>query len=89
MTETAYSNFPEKILFCIGNPSLMELQMFLGNELIDALPVNFQKITWPGYLDDLRLTLEEKHRDLLEKSNLPPVFFIDHVPSSMNQNPEG
>ena len=67
----------------------MELQMFLGNELIDSLPVNFQKITWPGYLEDLRLSLEEKHRELLEKSSQLPLFFIDHVPSSMNKNTEG
>ena len=67
----------------------MELQMFLGNELIDSLPVNFQKITWPGYLEDLRLSLEEKHMELLEKSSQLPLFFIDHVPSSMNKNTEG
>lgn len=62
----------------------MELKMFIGNSLIDSIPVIFSKITQPGYLEQLREKLEEKHADKLASGNGNPVFYIDHVPSSMN-----
>ena len=62
----------------------MELKMFIGNSLIDSIPVLFSKITQPGYLEQLREKLEEKHADQLATGNGTPVFYIDRVPSSMN-----
>ena len=58
--------------------------MFIGNNLIDSIPVIFSKITQPGYLEQLREKLEEKHADLVAAGNGTLVFYIDHVPSSMN-----
>jgi hypothetical protein len=62
----------------------MELKMFIGDSLIDSIPVIFSKITQPGYLEQLREKLEEKHADRLASATEAAVFYIDHVPSSMN-----
>ena len=62
----------------------MELKMELDNHLIDSITVSLQKITIPGYLEGLKQEMEEKHADLLKDSTSTPVFYVDHVPSSMN-----
>ena len=66
------------------NPDAMELKMFIGTNFIDALPVSFSKITLKGYLEDLCGKLAEKHMDKIEAASEQPLFYIDHVPSSMN-----
>jgi hypothetical protein len=58
--------------------------MFIGNSLIDSIPVIFSKITQPGYLEQLKAKLEEKHAESLATGKETPVFYIDRVPSSMN-----
>lgn len=58
--------------------------MFIGNSLIDSLPVSFSKISQKGYLEGLCDKLVQKHQDELKSAPENPVFYIDHVPSSMN-----
>lgn len=58
--------------------------MFLDNKLIDSMVINIARFNEPGYINGLRLEMEEKHEDVLDLSNEEPQFFIDSVPSSMN-----
>ena len=60
--------------------------MFLDNKLIDSMVINIARFNEPGYMNGLRLEMEEKHEDVLDLSNEEPQFFIDSVPSSMNGN---
>jgi hypothetical protein len=60
--------------------------MFLDNKLIDSMVINIARFNEPGYINGLRLEMEEKHEDVLDLSNEEPQFFIDSVPSSMNGN---
>jgi hypothetical protein len=60
--------------------------MFLDNKLIDSMVINIARFNEPGYINGLRLEMEEKHEDVLDLSNEEPLFFIDSVPSSMNGN---
>jgi len=64
----------------------MKLDMFLDNKLIDSMVINIARFNEPGYMNGLRLEMEEKHEDVLDLSNEEPQFFIDSVPSSMNGN---
>jgi hypothetical protein len=62
----------------------MELKMELDNHLIDSISVSLQKITIPGYLEGLKQEMEEKHADVIKDTTASPIFYVDHVPSSMN-----
>lgn len=64
----------------------MKLDMFLDNKLIDSMVINIARFNEPGYIDGLRLEMEEKHEDVLDLSTEEAQFFIDSVPSSMNAN---
>jgi hypothetical protein len=63
----------------------MYLKMLVGNDLIDLLPVDFNNLLIPGYLEGLKQQLEEKHAGFIKSSLSRPLFFVDNVPSSMNQ----
>ena len=65
---------------------LMDLKMFLGNKLIDAVKINAYQLNVPGYVEVLKMEMEEKNEDVLDLSNEEPRFFIEPVPSSMNAN---
>ena len=62
----------------------MELKMFIGDHCIDTIPINFSKLSLPGYIQYLKNELEEKNKDILDLSEEDPKFFIDTIPSGMN-----
>lgn len=63
----------------------MELKMELDHKLIDSVSISFEKILIPGYLENVKLELEDKHAALIKEAKTPPIFYVDHVPSSMNK----
>lgn len=54
----------------------MKLMMFIGNDLIEAVPLNDQDIRVPGYLGKFKRHLKEKYDQLLKSSNEPPEFLV-------------
>lgn len=62
----------------------MKLKMFLGSELIDSVPINVLQLNHPGYIQNLKMEMEDKNEDILDLSKEQPKFFIEPVPSSMN-----
>ena len=62
----------------------MELKMFIGNNLIDSVPVSFSQIRKPGFLEGLTGKLKLKHEELIQAASETPLYFIEHVPSAMN-----
>lgn len=62
----------------------MEFKMFVGNNLIDSVPVSITQIRKQGFMEGLIAMLCEKHIHLLETSVENPCYYIDHVPSAMN-----
>lgn len=54
----------------------MTLMMFLGNDLIEAVPLDKENIPVPGYLGNFKRALKEKYRDALLQAAQPPDFFI-------------
>lgn len=54
----------------------MELMMFIGNDLIESIPVHLDKISQPGYLGQFKRVLKEKHADLLQHAPAPAEFLV-------------
>lgn len=54
----------------------MTLLMYLGNDLIEAVPVSNDKLSQPGYLGSFKRQLKEKYFLLLQESSLEPEFLV-------------
>lgn len=54
----------------------MTLLMYLGNDLIEAVPVCLDKISQPGYLGSFKRMLKQKYHLLLQQSPTPPEFLV-------------
>jgi hypothetical protein len=62
----------------------MDLKMFIGNEFIDSMKINAAQFNRPGYIQSLKMEMEERNEEIIDLGNEEPTFFIDAVPSSMN-----
>lgn len=54
----------------------MTLMMYLGNDFIEAVPLNNWQISEPGYLGGYKRLLKQKHALLLQASPEPPEFLV-------------
>jgi hypothetical protein len=54
----------------------MNLMMFLGNDLLEAVPLDKDSIPIPGYLGNLKRSLKEKYRQILNQCPEPPEFLV-------------
>jgi hypothetical protein len=59
--------------------------MAIENKVIDSMPLSLYRLTDPEYIAGLKAGLEEKHSATIEARKRKPVFFIEGVPSAMNQ----
>lgn len=67
------------LLHCIlyiQYPTLMKLMMFIGNDLIEAVPLDETRIPKPGYLGYFKRNLKEKYQELIRQFSDPPEFYI-------------
>ena len=64
------------------NPTPMQLMMYIGNDLIESVPLDKDRVPIPGYLGKIKRHLKEKHQQLIAESANPPDFLvIDLQPS--------
>jgi hypothetical protein len=54
----------------------MELMMYLGNDLIESIPIHFDQLSQPGYLGKFKRVLKEKHAELIQQSASHPEFLV-------------
>jgi hypothetical protein len=54
----------------------MELTMYLGNDFIEAVPVNQQKLSEPGYLGAFKRQLKQRYDELIQQTRTSPEFFV-------------
>ena len=54
----------------------MQLMMYLGNDLIEAVPLNLEEISRPGYLGKFKRVMKEKYAELIKASPVPPEFLV-------------
>ena len=50
--------------------------MYLGNDLVEAVPINVQDLRIPGYLGKFKRNLKVKYREMLLMAPEPPEFLV-------------
>ena len=53
--------------------------MYLGNDLIEAIPLDQERIPKPGYLGSFKRSLKEKYREMIMQFAEPPEFLVIKV----------
>ena len=54
----------------------MNLMMYIGNDLIESVPLEHENIPLPGYLGSFKRSLKEKYRELIQQFSEPPEFLV-------------
>ena len=55
---------------------LMKLMMYIGNDLIESIPLDLDKIPKPGYVGSFKRNLKIKYRELIQQFQDPPEFLV-------------
>lgn len=50
--------------------------MYIGNDLIEAIPLNLKDIPKPGYVGSVKRSLKIKYRELIQQFPEPPEFLV-------------
>lgn len=50
--------------------------MFVGNDLIEAVPINPADLRVPGYLGKFKRTLKSKYAELIQMASEAPEFLV-------------
>jgi hypothetical protein len=53
--------------------------MYLGNDLVEAVTVNVDRLSQPGYLGQVKRALKQKYTDLIRQSNTSPEFLVGNL----------
>jgi hypothetical protein len=66
----------------------MKLMMYIGNDLIEAIPLDLDKIRKPGYVGSFKRCLKMKYNDLIRQHPEPPEFLVVN-PVPPTSQPQG
>jgi hypothetical protein len=58
----------------------MKLMMYIGNHLIESVPLDQANIPKPGYLGSFKRSLKEKYSELIRQFAEPPEFLVIPLP---------
>jgi hypothetical protein len=65
----------------------MQLMMYIGNDLIEAVPLSHENIRRPGYLGSFKRTLKLKYNELISQCQQAPEFLVvDPNPQTPQNN---
>ncbi len=74
------------VLFCLISVT-MNLMMYIGNDLIESVPLDLERIPKPGYVGGFKRRLKMKYSELIQQFPDPPEFLvIDPVPKVSKAN---
>jgi hypothetical protein len=63
----------------------MQLMMYIGNDLIESVPLDKEQVPVPGYLGKIKRELKEKYQEMIAESAQPPDFLVIGLqPTSQN-----
>ena len=63
----------------------MKLMMYIGNDLIESIPLDLDKIPKPGYVGSFKRNLKQKYKELIQQFAEPPEFLvINPIPQQMS-----
>ena len=54
----------------------MQLMLYIGNDLIESVKLDSEKIAKPGYLGQFKRCLKNKYQDLIKAYPHPPDFLV-------------
>ena len=54
----------------------MKLMMYIGNDLIESIPLETDRISKPGYLGNIKRILKSKHRELIQQHSEKLEFLV-------------
>ena len=61
----------------------MKLMMYIGNDLIEAIQLEDDKIRIPGYVGDFKRFLKTKYQEQIRELKSPPDFLVtEFLPQS-------
>lgn len=60
--------------------------MYIGNDLIEAIPVNVQDLRVPGYLGKFKRTLKVKYDELIKMSSEEVEFLVINTEVGLPEN---
>ena len=66
----------------------MQLMMYIGDDLIEAIPLEVARIPKPGYVGQFKRNLKIKYRDLIKKCKTPPDFMVAQLVPQANPSAE-
>lgn len=55
---------------------MMQLMMYIGNDLIESVPISQEQLPKPGYLGSFKRNLKQKYRELILQYTDPPEFLV-------------
>ena len=64
----------------------MKLMMYIGNDLIESVPLELKDIPRPGYVGSFKRALKMKYIELIQQYPEPPEFLV--IPPISIPNPE-
>jgi hypothetical protein len=64
----------------------MQLMMYIGNDMIEAVPVSEERISQPGYLGRFKRMLKEKYADLIREAQKPAEFLVVDITTPSSQS---
>jgi hypothetical protein len=50
--------------------------MYLGNDLIESVPVISERLSQPGYLGQIKRVLKNKYSEIIRESPKAPEFLV-------------
>jgi hypothetical protein len=64
----------------------MQLMMYIGNDHIESVLLDREKISKPGYLGTFKRNLKVKYKELISQHGSPADFMvIDNSPQAANK----
>ena len=64
----------------------MKLMMYIGNDHIESIKLDPERISKPGYLGTFKRNLKLKYKDLISEHGSPADFLvIDHSSQATNK----
>ncbi|MEO5947022.1 MAG: hypothetical protein ABIP79_09410 [Chitinophagaceae bacterium] len=54
----------------------MKLMMYIGNDFIEAINLDIERISKPGYVGQFKRNLKIKHKELIEEKNDKLDFLV-------------
>ncbi len=54
----------------------MKLLMYIGNDLIEAIVLDDERIPQPGYVGNIKRCMKVKYKELIQEYSTPPEFLV-------------